>query len=295
MIMETEKCAALLTVLQCGSLKAAADQLGYTVSGISRMMAALEEETGFPLLIRSHSGVAPTRECRQLLPTMEDLVRSAEHYRQLAADLRGLEVGSVQVGVCYNAYCRQLAQLIAGFSLAHPHIQIDVLDNQLSSAMIEALNHHRVDLCFISYRKNAPNWLRLQRVQLMAILPRASPLAQAGSFPIQRLDHDPYIQLFPDRETDTSRMLSRLGLRPNVRFTCSSVSSAFAMVEAGLGIAVVSDLELLPMAPGVAAVPLDPPQFVDIGLALPPPEETSPAVRRFIAYIRENFVPEPCA
>ena len=45
--METEKCAALLTVLQCGSLKAAADRLGYTVSGISRMMAAMEDENYF--------------------------------------------------------------------------------------------------------------------------------------------------------------------------------------------------------------------------------------------------------
>ena len=40
------------------------EKLGYTASGISRMMAALEEETGFPLLIRSRTGVIPTEECR---------------------------------------------------------------------------------------------------------------------------------------------------------------------------------------------------------------------------------------
>ena len=37
--MDTEKCAALLCVLEKGSITAAADQLGYTVSGVSRMMA----------------------------------------------------------------------------------------------------------------------------------------------------------------------------------------------------------------------------------------------------------------
>ena len=66
--MDTEKCRALLAVLEAGSLSAAAEKLDYTPSGLSRMMAALEQELGFPLLSRSHSGVQPTpagRCCRR--------------------------------------------------------------------------------------------------------------------------------------------------------------------------------------------------------------------------------------
>ena len=40
-LMDTEKCRALLCVLETGSLSAAAEQLGYTPSGVSRMMAAI--------------------------------------------------------------------------------------------------------------------------------------------------------------------------------------------------------------------------------------------------------------
>ena len=68
--MDTEKCRALLAVLEAGSLSAAAEKLDYTPSGLSRMMAALEQELGFPLLCRSHNGVQPTRACRTLLPTL---------------------------------------------------------------------------------------------------------------------------------------------------------------------------------------------------------------------------------
>ena len=39
--MDTEKCAALLCVIENGSITAAADKLGYTVSGVSRMMSAM--------------------------------------------------------------------------------------------------------------------------------------------------------------------------------------------------------------------------------------------------------------
>lgn len=39
--MDTEKCAALLCALETGSLSAAAQRLGYTVSGMSRMVLSM--------------------------------------------------------------------------------------------------------------------------------------------------------------------------------------------------------------------------------------------------------------
>ena len=72
--MYTDRIQALICALDEGSLMAAAEKLGYTASGISRMMTALEEETGFPLLARSRRGVEPTDECRQLLPAMRDMI-----------------------------------------------------------------------------------------------------------------------------------------------------------------------------------------------------------------------------
>ena len=72
--MDTDKCTALLCVLESGSITAAAEKLGYTVSGISRMMAALEAESGFPLLLRSKNGVVPTEDCRRMLPDRKSVV-----------------------------------------------------------------------------------------------------------------------------------------------------------------------------------------------------------------------------
>ena len=41
--MDTEKCKALFEILKYGSFSAAAEKMGYTPSGLSRMMAAMEE------------------------------------------------------------------------------------------------------------------------------------------------------------------------------------------------------------------------------------------------------------
>lgn len=48
---------ALRTVLRLGSFTKAAHALGYTQSSISQMMASLEEELSFKLLIRSRNAL----------------------------------------------------------------------------------------------------------------------------------------------------------------------------------------------------------------------------------------------
>ena len=64
--MDTERWQILLKAIDRGSLRAAAEEMGFTVSGISRSVATLEKELGFSLLYRAKSGVQPTEECRQL-------------------------------------------------------------------------------------------------------------------------------------------------------------------------------------------------------------------------------------
>ena len=68
--MDTERWQILLKAIDRGSLRAAAEEMGFTVSGISRSVATLEKELGFALLHRAKSGVQPTAECRQLLPSV---------------------------------------------------------------------------------------------------------------------------------------------------------------------------------------------------------------------------------
>ena len=62
--METTKCAVLMCVLECGSLSRAAEELGYTQSGVSRVLKSLEEEIGLELLRRNNGGVTPTENLR---------------------------------------------------------------------------------------------------------------------------------------------------------------------------------------------------------------------------------------
>ena len=80
--MEAVKCEAFLAAAEQGSLTAAAGLLGYTQSGVTRMIGTLEEELGFPLFLRSKKGVQLTENGKLMLPLLREIVRAhrnAEH------------------------------------------------------------------------------------------------------------------------------------------------------------------------------------------------------------------------
>ena len=62
-----------------------------------------------------------------------------------------------------------------------------------------------------------------------------------------------------------------------------------AMVEAGLGVALVNALIAETLTGEVVFRPLDPPQYVEIGIATPPAESMSPAAKRFLAFVRAHL------
>lgn len=284
--MDLEKWKALLRAVETGSLSAAGDAMGYTPSGISRMIASLEAETGFSLLLRGRHGVEPTPECQSLLPTVRELLHLGERLKQQTAELSGAVVGAVSVGTAYSAYYPWLSKLISRFCALYPGITVNLLEGT-SSKLCQAMAEHRADLCIISRRDGDFQWIPLAEDQLMALVSPNHPFVSSGVFPLTAFASEPFIDIYPGQETDNSRLFTRYGIRPNIRFTTLDSYAAHAMVEAGLGVTLANGLLARELRGSISALPLDPPQSVSIGLAFP--RESAPAARRFIAFVRQNI------
>ena len=287
--MDTERISALLCTIEERSLTAAAEKLGYTTSGVSRMMAALEKETGFPLLVRSRSGVVPTEECRRLLPLMQEMLTLADRYDQLSGELVGLTRGTIRIGTSYYAYYDWFARLIAEFRRHYPGIEVQIIEGT-STELVEAMEEHRADLCIISRRRGRYDWIPLKKDELLACLPESHLLAERKSFPVEAFATEDFIELYPGKETDNSQMLQRNGVTPRVRYTTSDNYAAYVMVAAGLGVTCTNAIIGESFKEGVRYLPLSPKQPVEIGIAIPGQKELSPAARRFAEFAREQFV-----
>lgn len=283
--MDTAKCAALLLAVELGSLSAAAERLGYTVSGMSRMILSLEDELGFRLLNRSRAGVEPTRECALMLGAMRELTRWGESCRQLAAQVRGLETGRVRVGMSYPAYYPVLTEAVTGFSREHPGVEIELVEGT-SSVLSGMLERHEADFCIMSRRSGAHAWTPLTSDSLAVWLPANHPLANRESYPAAELANEAYIDISPGEETDNSRFLAERGISVRRRASTSDIYGALSLVGAGLGVALVNTL-LAKDVDGsgrTVLLPIDPPYTVEIGAAYQPRGEQSPAAGRFTDY-----------
>ena len=67
-----------LKVCETGSFSKAAEALNYTQSGISQMMAGLEEELGVQLFARVKRGVSLTDNGARLIPYIQEMVNQKD-------------------------------------------------------------------------------------------------------------------------------------------------------------------------------------------------------------------------
>jgi len=277
--MELERYQALVCALETGSLTAAAERLHYTPSGMSRMMAALEEEVGFPLLIRRHEGVLPTPECESLLPFVREFIFHGEACRQQTARIRGIEVGAVTIGTAYSEYYGLISEVIAGFRRRHPAVVVQMLGG-FSTPLARMLEQRQIDLCLISRREGEFGWHSCGRDELMAWIPAGHRLAAADEVPVSAFRTEPYIEIFPGQDSDNARLFRDSRIRPNTQFTTTDSHSAQAMVEAGLGITLNNALNSRGRGNGLKVLPLAPRYSVEIGVAVG--SSVSPVAQAFL-------------
>ena len=88
LFMDTKKIKAMLTAVERGSLSAAAEELGYTQSGLTHMMNSLEEDLGLTLLIRSKAGVRISPAGQALLEDFNLLISASDTLERNAESLR---------------------------------------------------------------------------------------------------------------------------------------------------------------------------------------------------------------
>ena len=286
--MDTEKITALLRALELGSLSAAAEQLGYTPLGISRMMASLESEAGFPLLIRAREGVRPTRECERLLPHFRALTAEAARTRAVADALRGVESGEVYVGTPYPTFFAPLSRLMAAFSARYPNVHLGLLEGQ-STELACAVEQRRADFCIISRRDGDFDWTPLLDDPLVAVVSAEHPLNGKPAVTADDLRREPFIMMYPEVETDCSLYLESAAVAPDVRFSCRDTYAVYYMVEAGLGVTVDNGIFAAQFQNGVRMLPLEPPRSIQIGVATPRRDRLSPAAQRFSEMAKEFF------
>jgi len=153
MNIDWELIRSFLAVTECGSLSAAARQLGVSQPTLSRDIQSLETSTGLNLFQRSTQGLALTSEGFKLVDAAKQMDSAAGLFSRLSSGMSTELTGNVRISANEIVGIYLLPPAIAAFRQLHPGVQIElVISNQVSS-----LSKREADIALRMFRPGQPD------------------------------------------------------------------------------------------------------------------------------------------
>ena len=282
--MDSKKISALLLAVDKGSLTSAAAELGYTQSGLTHMMNALEQELGMNLLVRSKNGVRLSPAGEALKPKMQALLASAQALEDEAAQLRQRNSSTLRLGAYSSVASRWLPAILAFFRNADPNTDVTI-DVGGVPDIYEKLKSDQLDCAIVSYQESlcqGLNYTHLADDPLIAVVPENDE--HSSVFPIADFGSQDFLMPSDGFDMDITPLFNRyLGReQPRIRYTNLSDSAIASMVEHKLGVSLLSELIMQDIHASVRTLPLDPPVYRKLGIAASDRRQNDKNVRRFI-------------
>lgn len=287
--MAINKWRVFVTAVDSGSISKASEQLGYTPSGISQMLSSLEDEIGLQLLIRSSKGVAPSKDGLLILPTVRDLLRTDEKLSQITTGIKGLNRGSVTIGSYPSVATHWLPRLIKEFQLMYPEVEFRIMEG-LRQEIVQWLEEGITDISIMTYEKGMDyEWIFLAKDPMIAVLPRNHPKAELKSYKLSWYNNERFIMPAMGKDDDVVRLLDKYKIDVNIALSTLENISTLAMIEQDMGMSVMNELITCRWDCDVAKLPLDPPEYIEFGIAFKLPSMTSPVTKKFVKFIQNNI------
>jgi len=299
--LDVRRMRVLREVARQGSLAAAARTLGYTPSAVSQHVAQLERETGCALVRRTANQLELTEAGRLLVEHTEVVLDQLAQAEQQVRAAAGLHVGRLRVGTFGTAAPTLVAPAIGAYAQRFPDAEIVALEAdpddslpRLRSRQLDLVVTYEYDLCDLPDDGGLLRRL-VYRDPFRVVLPRDHPLAARRALRLAELEHAAWIvEPRPDCHHFTVKACATEGFDARVSCESSSYYLAQALVAAGLGLALLPDLALDTVHPGVVAVPLEGDPFVRrVYATCRAGEEDMPSIRTMIEMLERQGAVQP--
>ncbi|MBQ9067672.1 MAG: LysR family transcriptional regulator [Eggerthellaceae bacterium] len=277
-----QKYRAFVATAEAGSIAHAADRLGYSISSVSRMVSDLEASCGLRLFDRSKAGVALTPDGQRLLVRARSIVDECDRFADEAASIAGAEVGTVRVGTIASVATHVFPKVLKSFRSTHPGVSCELLMGDYNE-IDRWLSEGRIDMGTVRVpAAKGLNTITLVRDAYKAVLPSGHAMARRKRFPLAAFAKEPYLALERGGLSEVASLLERNSVELTPTFTVWDDYAVMAMVEAGLGLAILPSIMLQRCAYNVVALPLDVPAKREVALAWRSERSLSAAATAFL-------------
>jgi DNA-binding transcriptional LysR family regulator len=242
--MDVQALRYFVEVARLGGFTRASASLHVTQPAISRMVKALEDELGTPLLVRERRRVTLTDAGRIALERATGVLDALRGLEEEVLELSQLKRGSLRVGMPPIVGVAFFAPLLSEYHRLYPGIALELREE--GSHGIEALVMNReldVGAVVLPTDEVAFGTMPFVRDELRVVLHRSHPLARRRTLALRDLRRTPFVLYRPEfalhgHILDACR---RSGFQPNVVSESSHWDFIVAMVAANIGVALLPE------------------------------------------------------
>ena len=298
MAVSLRQMEAFLAVAAQGTFTKAAEVLHVAQPALSQRVRDLEEALGVRLLDRTTRRVELTEAGREFRGAaskiLDDLGVAIENAGQLADRKRG----RIVIAAPPLLAAVMLPPAIGELQKTYPGLKVVIMDAR-NDVIVEAVRNGQVDCGIGTFSALEGNIDRsaIARDQLMFFCPRDSQFAGSQNMSWAQLARQPLITLTRDSGI---RLLVEIGfenaqIEMNPAYEVTQITTALALVRAGLGVAVLPTYARAVSDKGILAKRLEPSISRDIVMIRPTGRSMSPALATFEAVLRryaKRLLPE---
>lgn len=256
-----------------GTVTAAAQALHYTTSAVSQQLTQLERDVGAKLFERRGRRVQLTEIGLLLAEHAEEIMRSVDRATSALEQTQEGVTARLTVGVWASVASGLLPSALSLLATEHPGIEVRTKELAPEDTAV-AVRDGSLDFSFvINYSDYPMPWdPELTRVviaveRLHAALPPGT--VSDRTMALADLAEHPWILAGPTSHFGRAvrSACQRCGFEPKINHEVGEQATALAMVSAGLGVTLVSDLGLTLRPPGMDVVALTEPVMRTISIA----------------------------
>ncbi len=278
--MRMRQVEAFRAVMMSGGITAAAALLNITQPSVSRLIADLEYDVGFPLFDRRGGRLYPTPQAATLFEAVQRSFAGLDLLEQAARRIRAHPVGTLRIAALPALAAALLPPLLQRFRLEHPEVKVTV--EAVGQRAIEErifLGQADLGLGVAAAPRDGVRSSALIHADYVCVLPPGHDLAQRNPVTIADLDGVEFIG--PMHEADAlwngiDQALRDAGVVVRRRLESQSSFPVYAFVAAGLGVTI--------------AEPFSAPLFSRLGVAI---RRIEPRIGIDFAVLEPDIGPSP--
>lgn len=256
MNMDLVQLRAFVSIVDCGSVSRAAEDLHLSQPALSRQLQTLEAQLGVALFDRERRRLRLTTAGEDLLQRARSILTEAEALRERARALQSGETGVLKLGATPPMIEAPLARFLGGWRKQHPGIEVHLVEDG-GSRLAERLDAGDVHLAYVPAGDARFDYRLLYPIHVVAAVPAGHALARLRCVELTSLARLPLLALnagFGSRDWFDAAC-DVAGIRPAIVLESASHTAVLALAAADYGIGILPSA-VTPRREQVRLVPL---------------------------------------